>query len=315
MDKYKDDLAEGGLRPNWMEFCEKHARKAAEEFLDRFLVFLKHYPTSEIRPKEPVDYARKFVEYFLDHFEKKVNRNSSENHNKILDSYPGSGNDKTDGGAESSMQFGQVNQPDPTQNGFSSGQPLFRTISDIDEDQFHDHSSLHDDYSDQEQGSITSEQPPLNITHPLNKHKGSILKRFSFRKIKKKGLFKQNSDEVGLAVNSSDNYSKDKQETDRKVQKRNKTTKVSKNKHVVQHPPGNVRKEGIVHVLTGEDSKGKSRWEKTRLVLVQLNESYNLEFYSPPKVLYKNVLNILQFVLIWLKILVEHAVTKCLSVL
>ena len=278
MDK---DLAVGGIRPNWMEFCEKHARKAAEEFLDRFLVFLKHYPASEIRPKEPVDFARKFVEYFLEHFEKKINRHSSDGQNKILPSYPGI--DLNDRALESSTQFGQA-QTDTSHSLFSGGQPLFRTISDVDEEPFHDHSSLHDDYSDQEQGSVTSEQQPVNITHPLNKHKGSILKRFSFRKIKKKGIFKQNSDEMELAMNSSDSYSKDKQETDRKLQKNKKPSKVSKHKHAVQHPPGTVKKEGIVHVLTGEDSKGKSRWEKTRLVLVQLNESYNLEFYSPPRV-------------------------------
>lgn len=102
--------------------------------------------------------------------------------------------------------------------------------------------------------------------------------------MKKKSLFKQNSDELELSVNSSDSYSKDKQETDRKTQKRNKHSKVSKHKHSVQHPMGDIKKEGIVHVLMGEDSKGKSRWEKTRLVLVQSNESFNLEFYSPPKV-------------------------------
>lgn len=283
MDKYNEDLAVGGIRPNWMEFCEKHARIAAEEFLDRFLVFLQNYPASEIRPRDPIDYARKFVDYFLDHFEKKINRRSTDSENKQIHNFPGA--DMNDSAFQSSTHYGQEH----SQNGFSPGQPPFfpggqtviRAIS-IDEGNVNDHSGVHDDYSDQEQGSVTSELPPSSL-HPINKHKGSILKRFSFRKMKKKGLFKQNSDELELSVNSSDSYSKDKQETDRKTQKRNKHSKVSKHKHSVQHPMGDIKKEGIVHVLMGEDSKGKSRWEKTRLVLVQSNETFNLEFYSPPK--------------------------------
>ena len=291
MDKYNEDLAVGGIRPSWIEFCEKHARMAAEEFLDSFLVFLKNYPAAEIRPREPVDYARKFVEIFLDHFEKKVKRRSTDSETKCFNAYPGSGSGDigfSDGAFESSRHYDH----ESSQNGFSTGshmfgQTVFRTVSVVEEESNHDPlvpSSDHDDSSDHERRSVTSEQPH-NLTHPLNKHKGSILKRFSFRKMKKKGLFKQNSDEVELAVGSSDNYSKDKQETDRKALKRNKQSKLSsKHKHSVQHPVGDVKKEGVVHVLIGEDSKGKSRWEKTRLVLVQSNESYNLEFYSPPKV-------------------------------
>lgn len=289
MAKYNEDLLVGGIRPGWIEFCEKQARMAAEEFLDSFLVFLKNYPAGEIRPREPVDYARKFVEIFLYHFEKKVKRRSTDSDTKSFNANPpgdGSGEiGDSDILFESSRHFDQ----ESSQNGFSTGshmfgQTIFRTVSTVEEENNPDAASDREDSSDHEPRSVTSEQQPHNLTHPLNKHKGSILKRFSFRKMKKKGLFKQNSDEVELGVGSSDNYSKDKQETDRKTQKRNKQSKSSsKHKHSVQHPAGDVKKEGIVHVLMGEDSKGKSRWEKTRLVLVQSNETYNLEFYSPPK--------------------------------
>jgi hypothetical protein len=46
-----------------------------------------------------------------------------------------------------------------------------------------------------------------------------------------------------------------------------------------------VKMDGIVHVLQpGDDSRGKARWEKTRLVLVKAPGGYLLEFYMPPKV-------------------------------
>lgn len=283
MDKSNEALAVGGIRPSWIEFCEKHARMAAEEFLESFLVFLKNFPATEIRPREPIDFARKFAEFFLTHFEKKLRRRSSDSE-KIFNNFGGVGDAcMNDSLFESSGHY----DSEPSQNGFSTGthhfgQTVFRTVSVVEEEQNHEQSSVHDE-SDHEHASVTSEQPSA-LNHPLNKHKGSILKRFSFRKMKKKGLFKQNSDEVELAVNSSDNYSKDKQD-ERKTQKRNKQIKLSKHKHTAQHPSGEIMKEGIVHVLTGEDSKGKSRWEKTRLVLVKLNGSCNLEFYSPPKVI------------------------------
>ena len=43
-------------------------------------------------------------------------------------------------------------------------------------------------------------------------------------------------------------------------------------------------KEGIVYQLMGEDSSARARWEKCRMVLVQTNGGYMLEFYTPPKV-------------------------------
>ena len=43
-------------------------------------------------------------------------------------------------------------------------------------------------------------------------------------------------------------------------------------------------REGVVNQLIGEDSQGRTRWEKCRLVLMKATGGHMLEFYTPPKV-------------------------------
>lgn len=285
MDSLSFEASASPHRPGWMEFCDKHARTAAEEFFASFLVFLKAHPTSEFRPREPIDYARKFVEFFLDHFEYKANKNA---HSHLEDTFQ---KEPVDGA-------GLFTRHDRQQSGDSRGSPGLngydgpgsRSVHE-DEDLFHDNSSVNGGFSHdrgrERLDSATESHNSSNMTSPSLKSKGSILKRFSFRKIKQRGIFKQSSEEVELASGSSENYLRERHLSEQKHSKRNKKLhKESKQKLSpnLPHSAGEVKKEGIVYVLTGEDSKGKSKWEKTRLVLLKTDSSYLLEFYSPPKV-------------------------------
>lgn len=276
MDPFNLEPPGSPHRPAWMEFCDKHAKSASEEFFAGFLVYLKAHPTSEFRPREPIDFAKKFVELFLKYFERKLSNDNALNGDR-------------DSGATGCGAMA------PNSNIFtdsSSGLNGFTGPGAIHDDNL----SPHDDTDqfneppfpvDNHSNSTFSSVHSSSNTPSAIKSKGSILKRFSFRKIKQRNLFKQNSDEMELASGSSENYSKEKHLNDQKNLKRiKKHQKESKHKlaPITAHSSGEIKKEGIVFMFIGEDSKGKSRWEKTRLVLFKSESDYLLEFYSPPKV-------------------------------
>ncbi|XP_045173945.2 SH2B adapter protein 1-like [Mercenaria mercenaria] len=279
MDSLSFDVGASPHRPGWMEFCDKHARTSAEDFFESFLVFLKAHPTSEFRPREPIDYARKFVELFLQHFEHRINKGAHSKDNETARK------EMAIEGPEMWLNRNEAGSESSAINGVDGPASLARSNHD-DRDIFDDEHSVHNDALEHDNSGFTSETQNSSMVSPALKSKGSILKRFSFRKIKQRGLFKQNSEEMELASGSSDNYSREKHLNEQKQSKRNKRLhKESKHKLTpnLPHSVGEVKKEGIVYVLTGEDSRGKSRWEKTRLVLLKTDTSYLLEFYSPPK--------------------------------
>jgi hypothetical protein len=279
MDPFSFDVGGSPHRPGWMEFCDKHARTAAEDFLGSFLVFLKAHPTSEFRPREPIDYARKFVELFLQHFERNIQKGAHDNQTARKEA--------AIEGAETWLNQTENGSHNSSLNGVNGPALIARSQND-ENDSFNEEGSVHNEGIDHTNSDFPTETQNSSFASPPLKSKGSILKRFSFRKIKQRGLFKQNSEEIELATGSSDNYLKEKHLNEQKQSKRNKKHhKESKYKLTpnLPHSVGEVKKEGVVYVLTGEDSKGKSRWEKTRLVLLKTDSSYMLEFYSPPKVI------------------------------
>lgn len=286
MESYSYDLGASPHRPGWMEFCDKHARTAAEDFFTSFLVYLKAHPTSEFRPREPIDFAKKFVEFFIQHFEYKINKNQCADDNDTFLK-----ENVVDGaGMWNSQDINNVSDNSLSDiNGFNG--PVGHASPRSGQENGHqmpDQLSVHNDSSHNINSSFSADASHnSSMASPALKPKGSILKRFSFRRIKQRGLFKQSSEEMELATGSSDNYLREKHLNDQKQSKRNKRHhKESKHKLApnLPHSVGEVKKEGIVFVLTGEDSKGKSRWEKTRLVLLKTESNYLLEFYSPTKV-------------------------------
>lgn len=281
MDPFSFDVGASPHRPGWMEFCDKHARTAAEDFLESFLVFLKAHPTSEFRPREPIDYARKFVELFLQHFERNLQKGAHGKNNETARK------EAAVEGADTWLNQSENESRNSSINGIN-GPALIARSHNEENDSFNEDGSVHNEGIEHDHSDFPAETQNSSFASPALKSKGSILKRFSFRKIKQRGLFKQNSEEIELATGSSDNYLKEKHMNEQKQSKRNKRHhKESKYKlaHNLPHSVGEVKKEGVVYVLTGEDSKGKSRWEKTRLVLLKTDTSYMLEFYSPPKVI------------------------------
>ncbi|XP_052217545.1 SH2B adapter protein 1-like isoform X2 [Dreissena polymorpha] len=273
MASYNLGHAGSPQRPSWMDFCDKHAKSASEEFFTSFLMYLKAHPTSEFRPREPADFARKFVDLFLKYFDIKL-RNDSTFNSSVTDKQPIEG--------ATGWSDCQSNNDSSQFNGGFGQEESFALSANHEGFTDSDNTHSHDDVFD-ESGNNHSVTPSRSAI----KSKGSLLKRFSFKKItgKQRNLFKQGSDEVELASGSNENYSKEKYLQDQKQLKRSKRRqKESKHKlPMFTHAADEVKKEGIVYVLNGEDSKGKSKWDKTRLVLYQTDKDFSLEFFSPPK--------------------------------
>lgn len=222
------------------DFCERHASSSAQNFVRDFVAFDRNTP-SVGRSKDPYDYAKKFTEFFLRHFDYELKRSSF-----VSDS------------------FAEVNNS-TQREATDLAQEVGRTTREP-------HNGETDDYADQDSS-------PEREVSPARK-KG-ILRRFSFKNIRKSRLFKQPSDDVEAGDshphhhhhhNHHRKYTKHKDKKDR-------------TRTISGGDESSVRKEGIVNVLQpGDDSRGKSRWEKTRLVLVKASGGHLLEFYTPPKV-------------------------------
>lgn len=238
----------------WCEFCENQAVTASEQFVRSFLDFQRNqYTSAESVPRDPVMYARKFVEYFLQNFERQIKRTSYylESQTQIKSTFQGSdplfsglSNEHHNLSRESSFASQASRSP-------TNGAP---------------HNPIVDDYSDNVTTVNTSVSSDVKPKH-AQKEKG-FLRRFSFRKHKRS--VKHNSDGVEV----TGNHRKFKNSSRNKGDKSNVRSEIH----------SEVKRDSVVNVLTGEDSKGKSRWEKTRLVLKEATGGSLMEFYSPPKV-------------------------------
>ncbi|XP_036369597.1 SH2B adapter protein 1 isoform X3 [Octopus sinensis] len=112
---------------------------------------------------------------------------------------------------------------------------------------------------------------------PTEKRRKSFFRRFSLRGIRRRSFFKSSSNDTNGSA----------EEHHRKHWKMNKNdkpaTKGKLDKVEEQYGNGDASKEEIVNVLSGEDSKGKSKWERTKLELVKDPNGYALKFCVPPK--------------------------------
>uniref|UniRef100_A0A0B7AN72 SH2 domain-containing protein n=1 Tax=Arion vulgaris TaxID=1028688 RepID=A0A0B7AN72_9EUPU len=228
-----------------VDFCEKQASSSAQNFVHNFLAFDRNNPAVG-RTRDPYDYAKKFTELFMRYFEYELRRSSfhssSSQHtevNSLSEPY-------TSTTAEPTTLRTVVGTVDVVHHGHNGSE--------------HSHQSHLDDYE--------RDSSPDRGTSPTRKPGKGILRRFSFKSIRKSKLFKQGTEESGEQP-SPNARSKHKLKKD--------------GRHRLPGVQQDVQKEGIVNVLSGEDTKGKSRWEKTRLVLLKNQSGYQMEFYSPPK--------------------------------
>ncbi|KAK6183800.1 hypothetical protein SNE40_002420 [Patella caerulea] len=215
---------------SWVEFCDRQALTAAENFVRSYKNF-ESLTNNVNRSRDPNEYARKFAEYFLRHFDFEFRRSSM--------------NEDTNAEVKERNQSTFPNSETWLQNGGDQ-----------------------DDYADTH---VENLPPPQNIVSPPGRkhHNKSLIRRLSIH-LKKNRFFKQSSEDL----DSVSETTKRKQ----KQSKKEKNRVTSNSESDVQ-----IKKEGIVHVLSGEDSKGQSKWEKTKLVLSNRTGSYLMEFYCPPK--------------------------------
>lgn len=243
---------------SWYDFCEKHAISASKHFLRDFLVFSQKSSSTNPMPVDPKEFSRKFVDYFLDHFDKQIRRTSYfETHQTELKS---SLNAQSESGLRS-RPISTVVEGNSSQNGADISRPP-------------EEYSYDENLRNTGVREVTS---PLTVspTH-TSKNKG-IFRRLSLKGIRKRGLFKQYSDDADL---SSDPHPQRRhRHTSKSLKHHDKQIKHNKSEGHLE-----VKKDGIINILTGEDSKGKSRWDRTRLVLAKTHSGFLLEFYTPPKV-------------------------------
>ncbi|XP_076452769.1 SH2B adapter protein 1-like [Babylonia areolata] len=227
-----------------VDFCERHASSSAHNFVRDFIAFDRNTPVAG-RSRDPYHYAKKFTEFFLRHFDYELKRSSFAG-----DSVAEVNNS---GHRDVAQSWQEVSRPREAQNGET------------------------DDYADQE-GS------PERGVSPSRKNTKGILRRFSLKNIRKSRLFKQSSDEVDGAVGEQHANPPHQHAGHHRKHSKHRDKKERMRTHSLNED-GSVNKvEGIVHVLQpGEDSRGRTRWEKTRLVLVRASGGHLLEFYTPPK--------------------------------
>ncbi|XP_064460985.1 SH2B adapter protein 1-like [Ornithodoros turicata] len=237
---------DGEERPQWPEFCEKHARIAATEFAQSYQLFIADH--SEIG--KSVDYAeigRRFADVFLEHYVAEVNRRHDETAGGVA------GASATNGGGGGS------------QEPIAAARPAIKAPSGTcSHDNLRSFAANHEDYSDLSE--------PEGEASPKVHHR-PFFRRLSFKGLKRgKGLFhKQHSDEVELSgVQHHHPF-------DRRS-KGDKHEKTKYSKVIVE-----CVKEGTVNYVSGENIDGRQKWEKCRLALVKTSGGYMLEFYAPPK--------------------------------
>lgn len=232
------ELSSASESTSWEDFCDSRAETASENFVKDFLDFRRVNGNCQVN--DPLQYARKFVDYFLKYFDEKLKRSS---------------------------YYQESNQTVPKLSLSSVPHRLAPQIS------------LHDDYDDDPQivpqvNLSRNGETSKSVKSP-NHRKGGLLRKFSLRGIRKKGKHQVEDVNNDQPTQDSKKHKHINPLKHEKVHKQSKLLEVNEN----------CVKEGIVHVLTGEDAKGKSRWEKTRLVLLTKDGGSSLEFYSPPKVI------------------------------
>lgn len=262
------DVSDSDHTPSWLQFCDRQAVSAAEVFVRNFRVFAASSQTNNSAssqnavtgvgdsPTEPSEFAKKFVDLFLSHFERQIRRTVPF---------------ECAGAVTGSLLLNDYTNPE-TLTGVAENGARVEDGGGGDQD----------DYADQDSEPASPQ--------PTKQHKG-FFRRLSFRNIRKRTLFKQNSDEVEL--DSSNQSSGSSQSHHRSSGKHRPGSRKHKDKGEKGAKPSKlihsqtvleVKKEAIVNVLSGEDSKGKSKWEKTRLMLIRSTGGYMLELYTPPKV-------------------------------
>ncbi|CAN7986474.1 unnamed protein product [Ixodes hexagonus] len=235
-------------RPQWPDFCEKHARVAAAEFAQNYQHFVADHRDTA-KAVDFLEFGRRFADVFLEHYEAEVKRRGGDETSRSL-------GPSTNGGGGSQELIGGPRTAVKTPSAASS------------QDNLRSFSVNHEDYSDLSEGE--GEASP-------KAHHRPFFRRLSFKGLKRgKGLFhKQHSDELELS-NAPHHHHHHHYERRGKGDKHHEKAKFTK--ILVE----NV-KEGVVNYVSGENIDGRQKWEKCRLALVKTIGGYLLEFYAPPK--------------------------------
>lgn len=235
-------------RPQWPEFCDKHARITATEFAQNYHHFMADHRDAA-KSVDLLELGRRFAEVFLEQYEAEVKRRGDEDPSpsRALGSTNGGGSQEPLGGPRTVVK---------TPSSATSSQDNLRSFATVN----------HEDYSDLSEGEVSPKA-----------HHRPFFRRLSFKGLKRgKGLFhKQHSDELELShpPHHHHHHHCERRSKGDKHHEKTKFTKI-----IVE----NV-KEGVVNYVSGENIDGRQKWEKCRLALVKTIGGYLLEFYSPPK--------------------------------
>ena len=268
---------------DWCEFCESHARDAAQNFAISYKSFLSEKPDYKNSPTVQ-DYAKKFVSYFLEHFEAIVDQmlhgrqgNQSVSQPNLNSQYGVHGEvynpapvlrPRSRGSTASESQLRILGTNNISER--ASVQVVWSNPSSFD----------HGDYSDRISASHNVDSNEKGAKPKSKSKRKSIFRRISFRNFKTKDKKKSSHPQNDLP--SSDSTSSTSME-----QSKHSHRKFKHKDHLKSMDNGinlECLKEGVIHQLVGEDYSGRTKWEKCRLTLMKTTGGYMLEFYCPPKV-------------------------------
>ncbi len=233
------------------EFCEVEAQKAAATFAFAYHRFLSANPPADGAP--PMDenrLARRFADHFIDHFETEVRRA----YNTVSPSDFGEDQRNANDRA--------LESPASPADSESNANVNTRLLSDSSgsggRSEVRNGNVFNGDSSNSRYSSTSSidgnSRNILSVGGGGLRTENKVLRKFSFR-------------------NMTEN-----------VMNRFRRVHTVAQHRGVRYPPEDIVREGIVNYLIGEDSQGKQKWERTRLILVKRLEGHMLDFYSPPKV-------------------------------
>ena len=265
-----------GTQPaDFVAFCELQAAIAASDFAESCRIYAQEHPENS-HPIAWQDFSDTYVEYFRAHFEVLTSLNDKH----LANSAAASGDHSSESGSKRPPL-----RPGHSSSSDSSPRHIPPKCVPLGRDE---HAATN--------GETTDAVSPFKCAtayavdagdytgHGLldTKHNKSFMRRFSFKVLRNgvkplRHLFKQRSHESQIlptASSTTNGAGGSCENKSKNIGEKSKFTKII----------AECRKEGVVHQLTGEDSEGKSKWEKCRLMLVKTTGGDMLEFYIPPKV-------------------------------
>ncbi|CAH1232391.1 SH2B2 [Branchiostoma lanceolatum] len=256
----------------WMEFCESKAQQAAVDFSRSFRKYLNDHPEYDT-PEAGPTFAKRFTLHFLEHFDDQVQRVFVPEIQK-----PFFGENEE----EVTLRSVSSSSSKPPRSG-PGAVPVTSSQLPRSKSAEHGRNSVELDPRSLPPASPSADDLSRRAS-PHKSSKTTLRKRLSLKYVKgsvSRMLRRQSSD----SGTGSPPLPRHPEERAGARSSPNRKTKdgASVGKLQPKIDVTDVKKEGTVNQLVGEDYHGRNKWEKCRLLLVKTPGGYMLECYTPAK--------------------------------